>query len=258
MLIAIDIGNTNILIGTINSKGVITSQHRISTLDFLDSGKKSVSAFSDLIDDLDSISDYDFIIASVVPDALTKIKSILTHNQILPNILNSTDEILGMKIDIDKPNELGTDRIINAIAANDEYDAPLIVIDFGTATTFDVIDSSGTYKGGLICPGIKLSLKSLNNDTAQLPLIDLKKTMNVVGRDTKSAIESGIYWGYVSLVEGLIKKIKNEMSIENFTVIGTGGLSHIFKEDIKEINYFNDELTLKGLYLINNKINDKK
>ena len=163
-----------------------------------------------------------------------------------------------MKIDIDKPNELGTDRIINAIAANDEYDAPLIVIDFGTATTFDIIDSSGTYKGGLICPGIKLSLKSLNNDTAQLPLIDLKKTINVVGRDTKSAIESGIYWGYVSLVEGLIKKIKNEMSIENFTVIGTGGLSHIFKEDIKEINYFNDELTLKGLYLINNKINDKK
>ena len=234
MLIAIDIGNTNILIGIINSKGVITSQHRISTLDFLDSGKKSVT------------------------DALTQIKSILTDNQILPNILNSTDEILGMKIDIDKPNELGTDRIINAIAANDEYDAPLIVIDFGTATTFDVIDSSGTYKGGLICPGIKLSLKSLNNDTAQLPLIDLKKTMNVVGRDTKSAIESGIYWGYVSLVEGLIKKIKNEMSIENFTVIGTGGLSHIFKEDIKEINYFNDELTLKGLYLINNKINDKK
>ena len=208
MLIAIDIGNTNILIGIINSKGVITSQHRISTLDFLDSSKKSVSAFSDLIDDLDSISDYDFIIASVVPDALTQIKSILTDNQILPNILNSTDEILGMKIDIDKPNELGTDRIINAIAANDEYDAPLIVIDFGTATTFDVIDSSGTYKGGLICPGIKLSLKSLNN--------------------------------------------------ENFTVIGTGGLSHIFKEDIKEINYFNDELTLKGLYLINNKINDKK
>ena len=111
----------------------------------------------------------------------------------------------------------------------------MIVIDFGTATTFDVIDSSGTYKGGLICPGIKLSLKSLNNDTAQLPLIDLKKTMNVVGRDTKSAIESGIYWGYVSLVEGLIKKIKNEMSIENFTVINRWSYPSYLKKILKKL-----------------------
>ena len=161
MLIAIDIGNTNILIGIINSKGVITSQHRIPTLDFLDSSKKSVSAFSDLIDDLDSISDYDFIIASVVPDALTQIKSILTDNQILPNILNSTDEILGMKIDIDKPNELGTDRIINAIAANDEYDAPLIVIDFGTATTFASSMKSKACKGNLLNILVTDSLASL-------------------------------------------------------------------------------------------------
>ena len=162
-----------------------------------------------------------------------------------------------MKIDIDKPSELGTDRIVNAIAAVDEYKAPLVVIDFGTATTFDIIDSDGTYKGGLICPGIKLSIKSLNSDTAQLPLVDLKRTSAVIGRDTKSAIESGIYWGYVSLVEGLIEKIQSEMGLEEFTVVGTGGLSHIFREDIKKINYFNDDLTLKGLYSINKKINGK-
>ena len=258
MLVAIDIGNTNILIGMIDPNGSILSQHRISTVDFLDENQASKNIFLDLIKQFNPIVDYDFTIASVVPEVLEKIKSILLENHISPNILNSTDQILGMKIDIDKPSELGTDRIINAIAANNEYDVPLIVIDFGTATTFDIIDSSGAYKGGLICPGIKLSIKSLNVDTAQLPLIKLKRTSKVVGRDTNSAIESGIYWGYVSLVEGLIDKIKNEMNFNNCTVIGTGGLSHIFKEDIKKINYFNDELTLKGLYLINNKINEKK
>jgi type III pantothenate kinase len=181
----------------------------------------------------------------------------LKEINISANILSSTDKVLGMKIDIDKPSELGTDRIVNAIAAVDEYKAPLVVIDFGTATTFDIIDSDRTYKGGLICPGIKLSIKSLNSDTAQLPLVDLKRTSTVIGRDTKSAIESGIYWGYVSLVEGLIEKIQNEMGLEECTVVGTGGLSHIFREDIKKINYFNDDLTLKGLYSINKKINGK-
>ena len=257
MLVAIDIGNTNILIGIIDSKGLIQNQHRIFTVDLLNKEKSTLIELDNIFNDLNSISDYNFIIASVVPEACNHLNHILKKINISANILSSTDKVLGMKIDIDKPSELGTDRIVNAIAAVDEYKAPLIVIDFGTATTFDIIDSDGTYKGGLICPGIKLSIKSLNSDTAQLPLVDLKRTSTVIGRDTKSAIESGIYWGYVSLVEGLIEKIQNEMGLEECTVVGTGGFSHIFREDIKKINYFNDDLTLKGLYSINKKINDK-
>ena len=257
MLVAIDIGNTNILIGIIDSKGLIQNQHRISTVDFLNKEKSTLIELDNIFNDLNSISDYNFIIASVVPEACNHLNQKLKEINISANILSSTDKVLGMKIDIDKPSELGTDRIVNAIAAVDEYKAPLVVIDFGTATTFDIIDSDGTYKGGLICPGIKLSIKSLNSDTAQLPLVDLKRTSTVIGRDTKSAIESGIYWGYVSLVEGLIEKIQSEIGLEECTVVGTGGLSHIFREDIKKINYFNDDLTLKGLYSINKKINGK-
>jgi type III pantothenate kinase len=257
MLVAIDIGNTNILIGIINSEGLIQNQHRISTVDLLNKEKSTLIELDNIFNDLNSISDYNFIIASVVPEACNHLNHILKEINVSANILSSTDKVLGMKIDIDKPSELGTDRIVNAIAAVDEYKAPLVVIDFGTATTFDIIDSDGTYKGGLICPGIKLSIKSLNSDTAQLPLVDLKRTSTVIGRDTKSAIESGIYWGYVSLVEGLIEKIQSEMGLEECTVVGTGGLSHIFREDIKKINYFNDDLTLKGLYSINKKINGK-
>ena len=257
MLVAIDIGNTNILIGIIDSKGLIQNQHRISTVDFLNKEKSTLIELDNIFNDLNSISDYNFIIASVVPEACNHLNQKLKEINVSANILSSTDKILGMKIDIDKPSELGTDRIVNAIAAVDEYKPPLVVIDFGTATTFDIIDSDGTYKGGLICPGIKLSIKSLNSDTAQLPLVDLKRTSTVIGRDTKSAIESGIYWGYVSLVEGLIEKIQSEIGLEECTVVGTGGLSHIFREDIKKINYFNDDLTLKGLYSINKKINGK-
>ena len=257
MLIAIDIGNTNILIGTIGVDGDIHDQYRISTNDFIEN-KESIH--SDLVESLKikNNDNNEFIIASVVPNALSQISAIFNQYQVVPKIIKTTDPILGMKIDIDKPEELGTDRIINAIAAYEEFGGPLIIIDFGTATTFDIVDSVGTYKGGLICPGIKLSIKSLNSETAQLPLIDLKSTPIIVGRDTKTAIESGIYWGYVSLIEGLIEKVSNEMQFSTWTVVGTGGLSHIFKKDIKKINYFNDDLTLKGLYLINKKYNEQK
>lgn len=257
MLIAIDIGNTNILIGTIGENGHIHDQHRISTNNFIENKESTHSDFVELLK-IKNHDNNEFIIASVVPNALTQISAIFNQYQVLPKIIKTTDPILGMKIDIDKPEELGTDRIINAVAAYEEFGGPLIIIDFGTATTFDIVDSAGTYKGGLICPGINLSIKSLNSETAQLPLIDLKSTPIIIGRDTKTAIESGIYWGYVSLIEGLIEKVSNEMQFSTWTVVGTGGLSHIFKKDIKKINYFNDDLTLKGLYLINEKYNEQK
>ena len=257
MLIAIDIGNTNILTGVIDTEGKIESQQRISTKAFLGKEKFALSEFIHLININKSLK-CDYIVASVVPSVLSELEIIFKEYKIIPKIIKATDPVLGMRIDIDKPEELGTDRIINAVAAYADYGGPLIVIDFGTATTFDIVDSTGAYKGGLICPGIQLSLKSLNSDTAQLPLIDLKRSTNIIGKDTKSAIESGVYWGYVSLIEGLIEKISIEMNLNNWTIIGTGGLSHIFKKDIKKINYFNDDLTLKGLYLINNKYNDQK
>jgi|TARA_B110000967_G_scaffold210020_1_gene269591 type III pantothenate kinase len=258
MLIAFDIGNTNVLVGEIDDDGSILRQTRIETSKILVDKSNAQLQLLSLIKKLSIISDNTAIIASVVPQVLKIIVIMLESKSINFNIIKSTDTIIGMKVELDKPEELGADRIVNSFAAFNEYKTSLIVIDFGTATTFDIIDSIGVYKGGLICPGIKLSIKSLNIETAQLPLIELKRVSKIIGTSTKSAIESGIYWGYVSLVEGLISKIKIEMEIPDCIVVGTGGLSHIFKEDIKEINYFNDDLTLKGLYQINRKINDQK
>ena len=224
MLIAFDIGNTNVLVGEIDDDGSILRQTRIETSKILVDKSNAQLQLLSLIKKLSIISDNTAIIASVVPQVLKIIVIMLESKSINFNIIKSTDTIIGMKVELDKPEELGADRIVNSFAAFNEYKTSLIVIDFGTATT----------------------------------LIELKRVSKIIGTSTKSAIESGIYWGYVSLVEGLISKIKIEMEISDCIVVGTGGLSHIFKEDIKEINYFNDDLTLKGLYQINRKINDQK
>ncbi len=256
-MILIDIGNTNIVFA-VRSNNLLKKIIRINTYQNNNNLKNLINTITmDYLATKKIDNNKVAIISSVVPSLNTVFINTLKQNSIKGFIIKSRDimPFLNIKYNL---KEIGADRIANSIAIIKNKITNSIVIDFGTATTFDIIDSSGTYKGGLICPGIKLSIKSLNVDTAQLPLIKLKRTSKVVGRDTNSAIESGIYWGYVSLVEGLIDKIKNEMNFNNCTVIGTGGLSHIFKEDIKKINYFNDELTLKGLYLINNKINEKK
>ena len=130
------------------------------------------------------------------------------------------------------------------------FKPPLIIIDFGTATTFDVIDTESSYIGGLICPGVNLSIQSLANNTAKLPLIKFKKVDHLIGQDTRTAIESGLYWGYVSLVKGILSKLKLKKEFIEAKVVATGGLSSIFENDIENIDYFEPDLTLKGLNII--------
>ena len=150
---------------------------------------------------------------------------------------------------IDNPSEIGADRVVNAVAARKLYKRAAIIIDFGTATTFDVVDENGDYCGGVISPGINLSLSALQEAAAMLPRVWIIKPKKAIATNTKEAMQSGIYWGYIGLIEGITKRIKAEMK-SNPIVIATGGLAPMFGESTKVIEKIEPDLTILGLYEI--------
>jgi len=187
------------------------------------------------------------IIGSVVPEAnfnLTKLCR--EHFKCDPLMVGSPQVEPGIKILLDSPDELGADRIADAVGGVLSYKPPLLIIDFGTATTFNVIDADGNYVGGAIAPGINLSLQALHMAAAKLPHIGIQPTKRVIARNTNDAIRSGIYWGYVGLIEGMIARIKSEFAAP-MTVVATGGLAPLFADVVKDINHVNDHMTLQGL-----------
>jgi type III pantothenate kinase len=190
------------------------------------------------------------VIGSVVPDANF---NLLTFSRRYcrtdPVIVGEKGVKLGTRALVDRPEEVGADRLVNTVAAHDRYKGPLIVIDFGTATTLDVVDADGNYRGGVIAPGINLSLTALHMAAAKLPSVRISRTERVIGTDTVSCMQSGIYWGYVGLVEGLVSRIKAEFGAEMRT-IGTGGLAPLFAGATDAIEQVDADLTLWGLRLI--------
>jgi type III pantothenate kinase len=155
-------------------------------------------------------------------------------------------ENIDIKINIDKPAQLGTDRMVGASAAVAYYQAPCIIVDFGTATTFDVIDSEGVLQGGVISSGVNLSLSALEQAAAQLPDIQIEAPKQVVGKNTVDAMQSGIYWGYISMVEGVITKIAEEMGQKPYVIV-TGGLAPLFERGTDIFNIIDQDLIMKGL-----------
>jgi type III pantothenate kinase len=156
---------------------------------------------------------------------------------------------LGIQVLTENPNEVGADRLVNAVGAKERYGGPLIVVDFGTATTFDVIDVDGNYRGGVIAPGINLSLEALHSAAAQLPRVAVARPASVIGRGTVPAMQSGIYWGYVGLIEGLVRRIADEFG-QAMKVVATGGLAPLFNEATAVIEFLDRDLTIRGLQVI--------
>jgi type III pantothenate kinase len=190
------------------------------------------------------------IIASVVPEADFNLVRLCTHYyQSKPILVGAPDVDLGCKALVDRPDEVGADRLINSVAAHDRYKKPLIVVDFGTATTFDVVDGQGNYCGGVIAPGINLSLRALHMAAAKLPSIHIERPAHVIGRSTIPAMQSGVFWGYVGLVEGLVARIRAEWS-GPMGVVATGGLAPLFEGSTKAIETVDPTLTLWGLWLV--------
>lgn len=192
------------------------------------------------------------IISSVVPDANFALNRFCEHGLGIPSKLVGKDILpgdLGLMIKIDKPQELGADRIVNALAVNQFYGAGAIVVDFGTATSFDVIADDGAFLGGVIAPGVNLSLSALHVAAAKLPKISIAEPPHAIGTNTVHAMQSGIFYGYIGLVEGLLNRLKSELT---FTpkIIATGGLAPLYAPHIPLIETCDEELTIKGLLSI--------
>jgi len=259
MPIAIDVGNTNAVLGKIKDN-IIVDQLRIKTellkIPLIDITDETRNELLNLVNS----ESRNILLSGVVPQAMLNLKLLIEEMYEDKNIiLVTTDHLLRLiKVELKNPYEVGDDRIINAIASLNKYKPPLIIIDFGTATTFDVINNNGAYSGGLICPGINLSLRSLSQGTALLPLIEFKRSEKIIGKSTIGAMESGSYWGYVSLIEGIVERLKNENECNSAKVVATGGYSSLFKEDVNCIDHFEENLTLEGLNLVNLKINEQR
>jgi type III pantothenate kinase len=251
MILTIDIGNTNIVIGLFENNKLIHKCRMIS-----DSKKNTDDYAVDMVEfflteKIDCLKISGAIIASVVPTLTGRIEEAIkkiTTGKVL--LVGENGVNLNIEVKVRNKSEVGADRLVNSIFANHKFGNSLIIIDFGTATTFDIVGKDGDYLGGIIAPGINLSLKALHDMTAKLPKINIKPQSNVIGKSTIEAMNSGVYFGYIALVDGLIKKIEEELGYKTTRII-TGGLSEIFKNACKDfIDHHEADLTLEGLHLI--------
>jgi type III pantothenate kinase len=253
MLLAIDAGNTNVVFALLEGRD-IRARWRIAT-----DARRTADEYAVWLHQLLNLENIDrkqvdaVFIATVVPRAL--------HNlEVLASKYFGVDALVAgrapaefdIAIDVAEPESVGADRVINAIAAHESHPGDLIVVDFGTATTFDVVDFSGSYKGGVIAPGINLSLDALVAAAAKLPRIAIEAPsgdMSVIGRTTEEAMHSGIFWGYVAMIEGLIERISREIG-RKARVIATGGLAALFSDHTRVFDAIEPDLTIKGLGLL--------
>jgi type III pantothenate kinase len=251
MLLAIDSGNTNAVFAVYEGDALRASW-RVST-----NARRTADEYAVWLTQLLGLAgltpgDIDAtVIANVVPDASFNLLSLCRrYLNSEPLVVGNTDCNPGIGIDVDMPAQgVGADRIANSVAAQDRYNTPLMVIDFGTATNFDIVDKTGNYCGGIIAPGPNLSLQALEMAAAQLPHIAIKKPPLVVGRNTIAAMESGVFWGYVGMIEGLVRRICEERG-ETMGTVATGGLAPLFANATDAIERVDPDLTLWGLRLI--------
>lgn len=246
MLLAIEQGNTNTLFAVHDGHEWVaqwrTATHANRTADEYAVWLSQLLAMRGLaIGQLDGC-----IISSVVPQSIFNLRNLSRRYLSVEPLVIGENVELGMTARITKPSEAGADRLVNAIGAHLLYPGDLIVIDSGTATTFDVVAADGAFEGGLIAPGINLSLQALHEAAAMLPRIAIQKPDRVIGKDTVSNMQSGVFWGYVALIEGLVARIKTEWG-KPMTVIGTGGVASLFEGATESIDRFDPDLTIRGL-----------
>ena len=247
MLLAIDSGNTNIVFALYDG----TEQRGVwrRSNDY----RRTADEYGVWLMQLMGLSEFapadidGAVIATVVPDTLFSLKTLCRDFLgVEPVVVGEPGVRLGIEALVDSPESVGADRLVNALAAHETYGGPLIIVDFGTATTFDVIDGDGNYCGGCIAPGINLSVEALHQAAAMLPRISVERPPTVIGKRTSSAMQSGVYWGYVGLIEGLVARIHAEAGGE-LPVVATGGLAPLFGAATAVIGNVDRDLTLRGL-----------
>ncbi|MBX9614830.1 MAG: type III pantothenate kinase [Caulobacteraceae bacterium] len=246
MLLAIEQGNTNTLFAVHDGENWI-AQWRTAT-----EASRTADEYAVWLTQLLTMRRIDLssldgcIISSVVPQSIFNLKNLSRRYLNVEPLVIGDNVALGIPVRITKPSEAGADRLVNAIGAHLAYPGDLIVIDSGTATTFDVVAADGAFEGGAIAPGINLSLQALHEAAAMLPRIAIQRPERVIGKDTVSNMQSGVFWGYVGLIEGMVHRIKAEWGAP-MTVVGTGGVASLFEGATESIDRFDPDLTIRGL-----------
>lgn len=250
MIFVMDVGNTNIVMGVYEGRKLLyhwrMGTDRDKTSD--EYGMFLLNLFNS--ENLDIRKIEAVVLASVVPPIIYTIEHAIKKYLKIDPVSIGPGIKTGVNIKYENPKEVGADRIVNAVAAVELYGGPVIVVDFGTATTFCAISSKAEYIGGVICPGIKISAEALFQKAAKLPRIELVKPEYVIGRNTIVSMQSGIVYGYVGQVDYIVKRIKKEMKEDGIKVIATGGLARLIAEESETIDFVDGNLTLEGLRLI--------
>ena len=247
MLLAIDVGNTNSKFAVFDGERLV-AQWRLRT-----EAKRTADEYAAWLTQLMRLQGFDrnsikgAILASVVPAVNSHIRrlcDVYFHTRLL--IVGEPDCKLGIEVLIDRPQEAGADRLVGVIAGYKKHGGPLITIDFGSATTFDIVDKNGNFAGGVLAPGVELTIEAFYLLTARLPRIRVEKPAHVIGKGTVAAMQSGIFWGYVGLIESLITRIRAEYG-EPMKVVATGGLAAVFKDEIGLFDAVEPDLMSLGL-----------
>lgn len=186
------------------------------------------------------------IISSVVPQSLFHLRNLSRRYLEREPLVIGENANLGVEVRIDKPSEAGADRLVNAVGAHVAYPGALIIVDSGTATNFDIVAPDGAFEGGVIAPGINLSMQALHQAAARLPRVAIQKPKRVIGKDTVTAMQSGVFWGYMALIEGMITRIKAEYGAP-MTVVATGGVASLFEGATDKIDHFDPDVTIRGM-----------
>lgn len=246
MLLCIDVGNTNMVMGLYDAENLV-GNWRLET-----KKERTADEFGIFIKELLNFSHFkldmisNIVISNVVPTLTYTLREMCKkYFQIEPFCIDAAVKS-PLKINLDQPKEIGADRIVNAVAVFAEYKTDCIIIDFGTATTFDVVTKEGGYEGGIICPGIKISSEALFHRASKLPRVEIIRPEHVIGKNTIECMQAGLFFGYVGMVDSLVERIQEETGKE-FTVVATGGLAHVINKGSKTIDHVDDLLTLKGL-----------
>ena len=257
MILTIDVGNTNITCGVFD-EDVIVASFRITTKMPRTSDEYGMILYNLLEqNNIQPMDIGDAIICSVVPNVMHSLRGgLVKYFHITPIIVEAGIKT-GIRIVTPNPQQIGADRIVDAVGAYEIYGGPVLVIDFGTATTYDFVDESGAFLGGITAPGIRISAKALSEDAAKLPEIEIKKPESILGKDTITSMQAGIVYGQIGQTEYIINKVKEEVGLENVKTVVTGGLGRIIANETTCIDIYDPNHTLKGIYRVYKKQNRK-
>ncbi len=246
LLLAIDQGNTNTVFAIFRDSQLL-GQWRITANTEHTADEYAIWLHQLLAFDGICARDIgDAVIASVAPGGLHDLKLLCRRHYECEPLVVGESALHGIPLRIDIPDEVGADRIANAVGAYDRFGGPLIVLDFGTATTFDVVDEDGGFAGGVLAPGVNLALDAMHRISARLPRIGIDRPPRVIGTNTVNCMQSGVYWGYVSLIEGVVRRIRSEYG-KPMMVVATGGLAPLFDAATDSIDKFDPDITVRGL-----------